>query len=299
MPSRARFVRHLLAVIGAMLAVACAPLDALDAVLPHDEEARIAAIAYGPDPRHRLDLYRPAAGPRQVPIVVFLYGGSWTEGERAQYRFVGEALARRGYLAIVPDYRLHPQGRFPGFLEDTARVVAWTVAHAAAHGGDPARLFLMGHSAGAYNAVMVAADPRYLGEAGVDRRMIRGVIGLAGPYDFDPARFERTRTVFGHVRDIAQTQPIAVADSGTPPMLLLHGAGDLVIDPHHAERLAERLTALGVPVRTRLYRHAGHAGMLISLSPLSPSKPPVLADLDRFVAERTGQSASTARFDAR
>lgn len=292
--------RGLLTLAAALPVVAaCAPLDVLDAMLPHEDEVRSADVPYGPDVRHRLDVYRPAVGPRQAPIVIFLYGGSWTEGERLQYRFVGESLAERGYLAIIPDYRLHPEGRFPGFLEDAAQVVAWAVANGAAHGGDPQRIFLMGHSAGAYNAVMVAADRHYLAKAGVDRRAVKGVIGLAGPYDFKPEQYARTRLVFGHVENVAATQPIEVADSATPPMLLLHGAGDLVVDPRHAERLAARLEALGVPVRTRLYRKAGHASILIALSALSLDKPPVLSDLDRFVAERSGQSASAARFDAR
>ena len=138
--------------------------------------------AFGNNPRQRLDVYRPRTiGPAALPIIIFFYGGSWSSGSKSGYSFVGRALASRGFLVVIPDYRLVPEARFPVFLEDNAMAVRWVRAHGAALGGEPGRLILAGHSAGAYNAAMLALDPRWLG---IDRQWVCGLIGLAGPYDF-------------------------------------------------------------------------------------------------------------------
>ena len=143
-------------------------------------------LSYGEGARRRLDLYRPARTVGKLPVIVFFYGGSWQSGERADFGFVAARLARRGFLVAVPDYRVFPEVGFPGFLEDAAQAVAWMFDHAAGHGGDATSLFLMGHSAGAYNAVMLALAPDYLLTAGASAARLAGVIGLAGPYDFLP-----------------------------------------------------------------------------------------------------------------
>ncbi|WP_119418806.1 alpha/beta hydrolase [Desertibaculum subflavum] len=276
-------MRHLFALLLTGLVAACAPIAALDLLVPRDGYQRQIGIAYGEGPRRRLDIYRPEAATGPRPVVLFVYGGSWSSGERAQYRFVGQALAARGYVAVLPDYRLDPDGRFPGFVEDVAAAVAWTHRHVTAHGGDPARLYLMGHSAGAYNIAMVAADPRYLAAHGLDRSVVAGAIGLAGPYDFLPLDSATTRRVFGHAEDLAATQPIRLVDAATPPMLLLHGAEDDTVYARHSLRLAERLQALGVKAEAKLYPETGHIGIVLALSPLARDDPPVLSDLDRFI----------------
>jgi acetyl esterase/lipase len=277
-------MQRLLAPLLAFLATACAPIELLNLTVPRDGYRRETGLAYGDGARRRLDIYRPEAAADARPVVLFVYGGSWNSGERTQYRFVGQALAARGYVAVLPDYRLEPEGRFPGFVEDTAAALAWTLRHVGAHGGDPQRVFLMGHSAGAYNVAMVAADARYLAAHGLDRRAIAGVIGLAGPYDFLPLDNTTTKRVFGHVDDLPATQPIRLADRATPPMLLLHGDADDTVYPRHSVNLAERLAALGVAAEAKLYPGIGHIGIVLALSPLRRDDPPVLSDLDRFVA---------------
>jgi hypothetical protein len=138
-----------------LVASACSPLLVFNAVMPKDGGVRVAArdIPYGADHRQQLDVYVPSgptAGPR--PIIVFFYGGSWNSGVKNGYGFVGRALAARGFVVAIPDYRLVPQVRFPAFLEDGAAAVRWMRGHAAQYGGDPDRVVLAGHSAGAYNA---------------------------------------------------------------------------------------------------------------------------------------------------
>src|SRR5690625_2083547 len=167
-------------------------------------------IAYGELSRHKLDVYvpdRPAPG---AHVVVFFYGGRWEEGSRTAYRFVAQALTSLGYIAILPDYRLFPQIRFPAFVEDGAIAVKWVYDHAAEYGGNLDHLFLMGHSAGAYIAAMLALNDEYLHAVGSSRRLLAGVIGLSGPYDFKPEDAEDLNEIFGSRVQPPETHPVPV-----------------------------------------------------------------------------------------
>src|SRR4051812_36633720 len=164
---------------------ACSALGAINALTPSDTYRKTADISYGPHAQPRLDIYSPLNA-KGAPVVVFFYGGNWTSGARGDYEFVGEALASRGLVAVIADYRQYPEVRYPLFLEDAAQAVAWAAREAARYGGDPKRLYVMGHSAGAYNAAMIALDKRWLAQQGMTPSALSGWIGLAGPYDFIP-----------------------------------------------------------------------------------------------------------------
>ncbi len=260
----------------------CAPADLLNATIPEGGLRITRDLAYGPGARERLDVYRPAAGDA-APVVVFFYGGSWNSGSKADYPFVAATLARRGNVVVVPDYRLYPEVRYPAFLQDCARAVAWTGAHLAQIGGDPKRIFLMGHSAGAYNAVMLGLDRRLLADAGFDRGRLAGVIGLAGPYDFLPMTGPVVRAVFAPADDGPQTQPVNHVDGHAPPMLLLAGAADTTVLPRNTLSLAARIRASKGEVDAKIYPRLGHIGLVIAIAPLFRGKAPVLADVEAFV----------------
>ena len=269
----------------ALLAAGCSPLTAFNAVVPKDRGgARVAvSVPYGPDRRQRLDVYAPPGARRgRRPVIVFFYGGSWSSGTRQGYAFVGRALAAQGFVAVVPDYRLVPQVRYPGFVEDGATAVRWAEAHAADYGGDPHRLVLMGHSAGAYIAAMLAVDARWLGS---DRAAVRGLVGLAGPYDFAPFDVEASRAAFGQWPRPAETQPVTWAGTGDPPALLLYGEEDRTVQPRNSQALAARLRAAGVRAELRSYPKQGHVGLLLALARPFRAGAPVLADVGRFVLE--------------
>lgn len=268
--------------LGALGLGACSPISVLNAVAPSDGYREAKNIPYGDGARRTLDVYTPTEGLGPFPVVVFLYGGSWMSGRREDYAFVGESLTRLGYVVVLPDYRVHPDGRWPGFIEDTAAASAWAIRNVGSHGGDPRRVFLMGHSAGAYNVMMVAAAPQYLGQQGIERRAIAGVCGLAGPYDFLPLDSRITREVFGHVTPPETSQPVKVADAATPPALLLHGSADGTVYPRNTTAMAARLRNLGVRVEEKLYPGVGHAEIVVGMSALSRDNPPVLTDFNRF-----------------
>lgn len=274
----------------------CSPLSAFATLTPTDPSRAVAAdVAYGTDPRQALDVYAPAEGQGPWPVAVFFYGGSWEEGRRQDYGWVGRALAAEGFLTVVPDYRLYPQVRYPAFLEDGAEAVAWAAENAARFGGDPQRIVLSGHSAGAYNAMMLALDARYLKAAGVEPERIKAVAGLAGPYDFLPLTGEITPKVFGQAEDLTATQPVAFAGADAPPAFLAAGAGDEVVEPKDTQVLARALSEAGAPVETHIYPDLGHAGIVLALSRPLRGRAPVLEDMADFLRRRADAAAPKAR----
>jgi acetyl esterase/lipase len=261
---------------------ACSPAGLLNATISRGGVTITHDVAYGPLPREKLDIYRPdVAGP--TPVIVFFYGGSWNSGSKAMYPFVAATLARKGFAVLVPDYRLYPEVRFPTFLEDSARSVAWAQAHLAAFGGDPDRVFVMGHSAGAYNAVMLGLDAPLLKAVGSSRDSLAGVIGLAGPYDFLPITGADIKPIFATVGDGPESQPITYVDGHAPPMLLLAGADDTTVLPRNTLALAARITAKGGSVQTHIYPGLAHIGLVTAIAPIFQGRAPVLAAITDFV----------------
>ena len=254
---------RLLSALLAFLAAGCSPLAILNAAVPDRGYSLQSAIAYGERPRQRLDAYRPDATsfPGARPVIFFLYGGGWQSGERTQYKFVGQALASRGFLVVVPDYRVYPEVRYPEFVRDAARAFAWTHREATRLGGDPARIVVMGHSAGAHIGAMLAYNERFLREAGLQRSAVHAFIGLAGPYDFKPEEPALQELLSGE-GDSDQAMPARFVHGGEPPSLLLIGDGDRRVGRYNQERLEAKLRAAGSAVDSRVLEGFGHPGIL-------------------------------------
>jgi acetyl esterase/lipase len=274
--------------LGLLALAACSPAGLLNGVsrLSGDGATRLdrRGAAFGPLARQKLDVWVPAArGPAPLPVVVFFYGGGWVAGDRRDYGFVGRAFAARGFVAIVADYRLVPEVRFPAFVEDGALAIKWARDHVAAHGGDPRRISLAGHSAGAWQAAMLALDARFLRAVGVDPDIVRAAALLSAPTDFHPFTEARGRDALGHWPRPAETQPISFARADAPPILLLHGTADTVVRPYNSERLAAKLTRLGAPAELRLYPGRNHVDLVKSLSPTFRGTTPALADSVAFL----------------
>jgi acetyl esterase/lipase len=277
--------RIALAGLSALLA-GCARLGFLAANVPavFGSYRRHANIAYGDDAQHRLDVYVPdqAAGlPRA--LVVFWHGGRWRFGDKADYRFVGAALADAGYIAVVANYRHYPQVKMPGFMDDAARAALWAAAHAGEFGGDRQRLYLMGHSAGAHLAALVTLNAGYFAATGQPAPHIAGVIGLSGPYDFLPLLEADVQDMFGPPQIYAQSQPINFVRADAPPMLLVHGLDDDTARPKNSRNLATALSALGAPVTLKLYPKVSHADTVAALTTLLRGRAPTLADIRSFI----------------
>jgi acetyl esterase/lipase len=286
--------RHFLKLAGggaAATLAACSPLAILNGVASSSTYTVRRGLPYGDHPRQRFDVYLPATTPAHAalrtpgapgtPVIVFFYGGNWDSGDRGDYLF--EALASRGCITVIPDYRLYPEVRYAGFLADSAQAVRAVIAQAPGWGGDLRHLHLSGHSAGGYNAAMLALNPAYLQAAGVAPSSIHGLIGLAGPYDFLPLQSDVTKAIFGYPDTPLTTQPIYYASAAAPPALLLTGDKDDVVDPGNSTRLAHRLRTFGVPVRTVVYPGLGHRALIGALSRPLRGLAPVLDDIAAFV----------------
>ncbi|MDQ3617456.1 MAG: alpha/beta hydrolase [Pseudomonadota bacterium] len=249
-----------------------------------------ASVTYAPELKLELDIYRPQHGDtRSAPTVVFFYGGGWQRGSRQQYQFIGRRLAQSGILTIVADYRTYPQAVFPDFIDDAARAVAWSRAHAGQYGGDPDRLFVAGHSAGAQIAALLATDPRYLKRHGLQPSALAGMIGLSGPYDF-VINGQYTK-VFGPPAQWPQAQAINFVDGDEPPFLLIHGADDRVVHAKDSIDIAAKLKAEGVAATLLILPDAGHSAPLLGLYD-PPRSPMVLPAIERFIRESGGAKAT-------
>lgn len=242
-------------------------------------------VAYGPHPRQRMDIYLPSGvGSAPKPVVFFIYGGSWANGAKETYSFVGDALSARGFVTVIADYRLVPEVRFPVFIEDGALALRFVRDTIARFGGDPGKIHLMGHSAGAYNAMMLTLDRRYLAAAGLRTGDIRSTVGLSGPYDFLPFDIDATKEAFGNARDPAQTQPINFARPDARPIFLATGSSDTTVLPRNSERLALALRKAGArSITLKIYPGLGHAGTATALSRILQWQAPILDDVIGFI----------------
>lgn len=262
-------------------------LNFLNSHTPGDTNAeKVAeAIPFGPDPAQKLNVWAPKdRQPGQTyPVLVFYYGGGWAMGSRDEYDFAGRAFAAQGFVVVVPDYRLVPKVYYPVFVQDSALAVRWARDHVAQYGGDPRRLTLSGHSAGAYNAAMLALDGHWLRDVGVDPKIVRAAALLAGPYDFYPFDKPRSIAAMGTWPRPLETQPIRFAAKDSPPLLLIHGTADDVVRPHNSERLAAKLKSLGAPVELELYADKSHNDLIMGVSKPLRYKSPALADSVTFL----------------
>lgn len=268
-----------------------AVLDTIDRVTGGSRDVtRVARVRLGEAPTQTLSLYRARQTATPAPVLLFVHGGSWGWGDPKDYGFVARSLAPEGFVVALAGYRLGENGRYPAMLEDTAQAIGWLHANAARFGGDPGRIYLAGHSAGAYNVVQVALEPRWLAAQGVPAAAIRGVVGMAGPYDFFPFDKDSTRAAFGGASDPAATQPVNHVGPDAPPMLLLTGSEDTTVRPRNTRALAAALEAAGVAVETRYYDGFDHSDVLLRLASPWRRKPGLREDILRFLA-RTGHAS--------
>jgi acetyl esterase/lipase len=262
-------------------------LDFADRMAPGPVEYRqapVTSIAYGDDARQKLDIYLPKQNADGgSTVLIFFHGGSWHDGEREGYGFLGRAFAARGFVTVIADYRKAPSVRFPAFVQDTASAIAWVHANISKYDGDADRIFIMGHSAGAHIAMMTALDPQWLAANKLTPNVIKGVIGLAGPYDFLPLTSDSSKIALGQWPDLPETQPITYARGDAPPLLLLTGDKDTVVKPRNSKILSEKIQALGGQQQLRIYPDVDHADIIMAVARPFRQKAPIVTDVVNFI----------------
>jgi len=270
----------ILFILSSVLLSGCSPLGILNATVSSDGYTSTLNQAYGKQHRQRLDIHVPIQVSENADVVVFYYGGRWQSGNKEQYAFVADALASKGIITVLPDYRLYPDVDWRDFIHDGARAYQWVVKNIEKYKGNPKRVFVMGHSAGAHISAMVAVDESLLDK---DTKRPCGFIGLAGPYDFLPIRDADVIQVFSSAKDLKDTQPITFVDKMDPAMLLMHGTDDVSVNIGNTARVAKRVRGLGGVVKTKIYDDVDHIDILISLSSTFRHVSPVLSDSVAFM----------------
>lgn len=225
--------------------------------------------------RQLLDVYTPRRrGPQPLPVVVFIHGGSWNSGSKNLYAFVGRRLAGQGVVAVVISYRLAPQVRVPQMADDCARAVIWTTQHAAEYGGDPQRVFVMGHSAGGGLAALLATKDELFARRGLPRNPVRGAI-LDDPAGLDMLDYLRkmeypndAQYLVPFSRDSAvwrATSALYFVSAASPPFLLFVGGNTYPSIQSSSARFRARLTALGHPPGYSVLPGKKHIPMVLQL----------------------------------
>jgi len=283
----------------ASLLSACSPLGLVNAVSNVYSVDAVKDIPYGEGERHQLDIYLPVR-PESVsdklatPVLLFFYGGSWNSGARGDYRFVGRRLADQGYITVVADYRLYPEVRYPDFLYDSAAAVKKVhelIGSDLLAPYQPSKqITLMGHSAGAYNAAMLALDPVWLEREGLTvEATLNGWIGVAGPYDLYPIKVEDVKPVFFHPDYPADSNPIEFVSNAKVPALLLVPEDDDLVDPQkNSYSLERRLREENKDVTLQMIEGTSHTTIIGTLSPVLFFKGSSLEPLNDFMQKLSG-----------
>ena len=282
---------------------ACSPIKVLNAIVPESTYKLESSVAYGALPRQKLDIYLPNADSdfdksshqKPLKVVVFFYGGSWDSGNRADYKFVGEALASQGFIVVIPDYRVYPDVLFPGFMADPAMAASWVKQHIAQYNGDANQVFLAGHSAGAHIAVMLGVNAEYLAQQSLKPADFVGIIGLAGPYDFLPLKSDRLRTIFGSAAEQPKSQPINFVDGKSPPMLLAVGKKDGTVWPRNSYNLAQKIKNNNGLAQVITFENYGHIDMVAKLAKPLRGGGELLKAINDFIKSTPAENKNGAK----
>jgi len=270
-------------VVVLFLFAACAPVKFLNTITPSGSYKLAKDVAYMDSEtggaRQKLDIYQPKQPKANAPVVVFVHGGSWDTGTKNIYKFVGEAFAGQGYTTVIPNYRLYPEVMYPEFINDTAAAIAYTAKRYSEQG-----VIVIGHSAGAYNAMMVTVEPEYLRAQGVDVcRAIAGMVGLAGPYGAFPLKADKYVTIFPD-RHTADDAPVNLINGPTPPLYMAIGDADTTVSELHSLKLQEIIRARGGLADFKIYPDLTHTSVVKVLSRYFDEDSELKADIMSFIA---------------
>ena len=270
-----------------LLLPSCSPLQVVNTISTENDSVTVVHQRYGKEQRQQLDIFMPKRTVPGSPVVVFFYGGSWKRGEKEKYGFVGHNLGSKGFITVIPNYRLYPEVIFPAFVEDGAKALSWVREYV-----EQARngVVVMGHSAGAHIAALLALDQKYLEATGQQFNIIRGMIGLAGPYGFNPMKYRSTRPIFEDVEVIEKAMPVTFACSAKIPLLLFHGADDSIVIPENSRELKRRAYECDGNVKYFELDDIGHFSIVLGLSDSIFSKDAIQSSIETFLKSLSQQS---------
>lgn len=244
-------------------------------------------VAYGNQSEQQLDIYTPkdVSDQSSLPVVVFFYGGRWSEGSKDMYPFLAKQYVDNGFVVVIPDYRKYPNVKFPAFVEDGAAAVAWTLNNIDNYHGNSQQLFIMGHSAGAHIGALITSNTDYLAEYKHSNQEILGFSGLSGPYDFTPEE-EDLKDMFGPPNRYPEMQVTTFIEGNEAPMLLLWGGEDKLVGRQNIDRLSSKILEKQGQVTTKIYPEMAHVDMVSNMVWFLPDKAPIVKDTVQFFNHR-------------
>jgi len=266
------------ALVTLISAVSCAPVKILNTITPSGSFEKAKNISYGPLDRQKLDIYRAEKPRAASPVLVFIHGGSWTDGSKDIYKFLAQGFTSEGFDVVVPNYRLYPEAVYPQMIEDSAKAVEYAVKQF-----PDRKIVVIGHSAGAYNTLMLTLNPDYLQNAGGSVcQDISGVVSLSGPTGIIPLKEEPYISIFPD-RFTGTDAPLNNVNGPTPPFYLAHGSDDKTVYPQNSQALAEKIQKRGGVVTVKIYDGKNHTDMVKDLSNLFDGSSTLKADIIQFV----------------
>ena len=277
--------------LGLIVISGCSPLQLVNAITLSKGSTVSSNVPYGTLERQTLDIYKPVKPAKSAAVIVFFYGGAWQRGEKRQYEFVARRLARAGHYVVIPDYRLYPEVTYPKFVEDGAAAVEYIVANLSDIASDNAPVFLMGHSAGAHIALLIALNSERFGSSKQVKEALRGAIGLSGPYDFLPLSPGVLQRIFPEGISRSDSQPVNHVDPTDIPVFLGQGTSDRTVWPRNAIRLADKLKSARVPHELNLYEGVSHAGTLTPFIQVLEGRSRIPEDVLDFIDTQVANDA--------
>jgi acetyl esterase/lipase len=287
-------VRILLILVALFGFSACQSTGLYFANLPNDTAAFEVRnnVKYGKKPWQKLDIYMPKPQHEKSPVMIFYYGGSWVKGSKEEYTFVANRFVQHGYIVVIPDYVKYPEAVYPAFVEDAAKVTHWLDQNIETIGGDREQIHLIGHSAGAHIGAMLIANEYFLAKYGLKPSFYRSFIGISGPYSFTPET-DRYRAIFGPKEKDPMMQANRYINGNEPPMLLLHGNLDFLVNTSNMEKLATAVKNKGGVVKTVSYSGLGHLSIIAGFSNSFPFGNAVARDMIAFMEEPKQPNSKT------
>jgi len=237
----------------------------------------------------KLDVYRPENGDG-YPVLIFVHGGSWNSGEKELYAPVAQKFVPHGMVVVIPDYTLHPKVTYRAQTDEMAATIAWTIENISQFGGDPKRIIVSGHSAGAQLTALALSDPQWLKAWNHSASEVCGYIGVSSPFDINAQMtFERSKgneskllpAVFEGERNFANASATTYLQLGFPPALIIHGDSDTTVPFSISQTFNDKLVSLGGRSEFRLYEKTTHVGILFDALAQDPAR--LVTDMSGFV----------------
>ena len=219
-------------------------------------------VPYGKDAKQRMDLYLPVQKSNNAPVLLFLHGGGFREGDRKQYGYVAEPFAKQGILTVVASYRLTPAFSHPAQPDDAKALVAWIYNNIAKYGGDPNSIYVSGHSAGAILTADIGVDLSWMDAAKVPRSALRGIVPISGSYDL---RNAKRKEYLPTPEEEEEASPLLHVNAPAPLALVVYGSQEERLKEPSAA-LVRAIEAKGSKARTLNLEGKDHAGAVWELS---------------------------------